>query len=90
MQIRKQMVEKRKLTASVLSTLGRQQSEDVNQERANILRAAKAISSSLVQDKAQSLPRFPSYMELWPSSEPKPHSALNPGSSAPQRVLFSW
>lgn len=84
MQIRKQMAEKRKLTASVLSTLGRQQSKDVNQERASILRAAEVIASSLVQDKAQSLPRSPSYMELWPSSEPKPHSALNPDSSAPK------
>lgn len=90
MQIRKQMAEKRMLTASVLSTLGRQQSKDVNQKRASFLGAAKAIASSLVQDKAQRLPRFPSYMELWPSSEPKPRSALNPGSSAPQRVLFSW
>ena len=84
MQIRKQMAEKRKLTASVLSPLGRQQSEDVNQERASILGAAKAIASSLILDKAQSLPHFPSYMELWPSSEPKPHSALNADSSAPK------
>lgn len=62
MQIRKQMAEKRELTASVLSTLGRQQSEHVNQERMSILGAAEVIASSLVQHKAQSLPRFPSYM----------------------------
>lgn len=62
MQIRKQMAEKRELSASVLSTLGRQQNEHVNQERVSILGAAEVIASSLVQHKAQSLPRFPFYM----------------------------
>lgn len=84
------MAERRKPTASVLSTLDRQRGEDVNQDRASLLGAAEAIASSLVQDKAQRLPGVPSYKELRPSSEPKPHSALSSGSSAAQRVLFSW